>query len=99
MKLSKKILQRIEDFPLFYQKVWLECSKIPKGKVLTYKELAMKIGHPKACRAVGHALRKNPFAPIIPCHRVIGSNGKMIGYSAKGGVRKKREMLEKEGAV
>lgn len=99
MKIQKKILQKIKAFPLFYQKVWLECSKIPEGKTLTYKELAIKIGHPKAFRAVGLALKKNPFAPIIPCHRVIGSSGKMIGYSAKGGITKKRKMLKREGAI
>jgi O-6-methylguanine DNA methyltransferase len=99
MKISNKILQEIKAFPLFYQKVWKECSKIPEGKTITYKELAVKIGHPKACRAVGLALKKNPFAPVIPCHRVIGSSGKMVGYSAPGGIVKKRKMLKREGAI
>jgi O-6-methylguanine DNA methyltransferase len=63
---------------------------------LTYKQIAEKIGSPKAARAVGTALSKNPFAPIIPCHRVIRSDGKLGGYSARGGIKKKLEMIKSE---
>ncbi|MCB4790718.1 MAG: MGMT family protein [Elusimicrobia bacterium] len=86
-------------YPKFYRAVWLACSKIPKGKTLSYKELAVKIGRPKAFRAVGLALKKNPFAPIIPCHRVIGSKGGLVGYSGPGGIQNKRKMLKEEKAI
>jgi methylated-DNA-[protein]-cysteine S-methyltransferase len=78
----------------FNIKVWAQCLKIPEGEVRTYKWLAEKIGHPKAYRAVGNALASNPFAPAVPCHRVIRSDGSPGGYS--GGVKKKIVMLEKE---
>lgn len=63
---------------------------------MTYKEVAKKIGNPKAARAVGNALAKNLDAPLIPCHRVISCSG-MGGYSGKGGVRGKIKLLKKEG--
>ncbi len=69
-------------------------KKVPKGKVITYKTLAEKL-HTKAYRAVGNAMKKNPFAPHIPCHRVINSNGRLGGYSS--GIKKKIELLKKEG--
>ncbi len=71
--------------------------KIPPGKVLTYGQVARLIGQPKAARAVGNALATNMDAPIIPCHRVIGSDGKMHGYSAPGGIHRKIKLLKKEG--
>lgn len=92
-----KILREIKKYPLFYQKVWRYVMKIPKGEVRSYKWVAEKIGNPKAFRAVAVALKKNPFAPYIPCHRVIKSDGKIGGYSAKGGVRKKIKLLKLEG--
>ena len=64
----------------FQKKVWLELLKIPYGEVITYKELAKRIRNPKAERAVGGACNRNPLAIIIPCHRVVGSNGKLVGY-------------------
>lgn len=81
----------------FEQKVFRAIMKIPKGQVWTYGQVARKIGQPKAARAVGGALSRNMDAPIIPCHRVIGANGKMTGYSAVGGIKKKLLMLKKEG--
>ena len=96
LKNLTQIKTGIQKYPKFYQKVWLECVKIPAGKTSTYGDLAKKIGHPGAARAVGQALAKNPFAPAIPCHRVIRSDGKMGGYSAPGGIIKKRSMLEQE---
>ena len=64
----------------FQKMVWNEIKKIPKGKTITYKELAIKIGKPKAYRAVASACAKNPLSGITPCHRVIRSDGKMGGY-------------------
>jgi O-6-methylguanine DNA methyltransferase len=95
-KIPANILIRMKDYPEFYRKVWKECFKIPAGTVLTYGELAKRIKYPKAARAVGTALSKNPFAPIIPCHRVIRSDGKMGGYSAIGGIQLKKKMLKFE---
>jgi len=81
----------------FQKKVWKALMQIPKGKTTTYKELAKKIGKPKAVRAVANAVRANPCAPYIPCHRVVRSDGKLGGYSGKGGVKKKIKLLQKEG--
>jgi methylated-DNA-[protein]-cysteine S-methyltransferase len=77
--------------------VWSACKKIPKGKVSTYKEIAKAIGKPKAFRAVGNALNKNPFSPVVPCHRVVKSNGELGGFSS--GKLKKKRLLESEGIV
>ena len=81
----------------FQIKVWNAISKIPKGKVKTYKELARSIRKPKASRAVANACGKNPFPIKIPCHRVIRSDGRLGGYSGKGGIKTKRELLRSEG--
>ena len=78
----------------FMKKVWYELCKIPYGSTVTYKEIAKNIGNEKACRAVGSANNKNPIPIIIPCHRVIGTNGKLIGY--RGGVGLKKKLLELE---
>ena len=72
-------------------------KKIPRGKVKTYAQVAKAIGKPLAVRAVANAIGKNPYAPKIPCHRVIRSNGSLGGYSGKGGVKTKRFLLQKEG--
>ena len=81
----------------FQVKVWKAISKIPKGEVRTYKELAKVIKKPKAIRAVANACGKNPYLPKIPCHRVVGSNGCLGGYSAKGGTKQKKKLLIEEG--
>ena len=81
----------------FQKKVWREIIKIPKGKVLTYKELAKKVGQPRAVRAVANAVGANPVTITIPCHRVVRSDGALGGYSGKGGVKTKRALLLKEG--
>ena len=81
----------------FQIKVWNAISKIPKGKVKTYKELARSIRKPKASRAVANACGKNPFPIKIPCHRVIRSDGRLGGYSGKGGIKTKRKLLKNEG--
>ena len=83
----------------FQVKVWRAIAKIPKGEVRTYKELAKIIKKPKAIRAVANACGKNPYPIRIPCHRVIGSNGYLGGYSAKGGIKQKKYLLRKEGIV
>ncbi|MDD5688402.1 MAG: MGMT family protein [Elusimicrobia bacterium] len=91
-----KLCRSIEesDYPEFHKKVWLECLKIPKGQTISYSELARRIGSPDSARAVGNALSKNPFAPIVPCHRVICKDGKIGGYS--GNIKKKYNLLIKE---
>jgi len=79
----------------FNQKVWEKLKGIPKGRISTYKEIAKAIGKPKAFRAVGNACNKNPFAPKVPCHRIVKSNGRIGGYAQ--GPKKKTELLEREG--
>ncbi len=80
----------------FEKLVWNEISKIPYGNTTTYKEIAIKIGHPNSSRAVANACGKNPYPINIPCHRVIRSDGKIGGYSGPGGVTQKKKLLEKE---
>ena len=81
---------------LFQIKVWRYLRTIPKGKVITYKQLAKAIKMPKAVRAVANACAKNPYAPKIPCHRVIRSDGGLGGYSGPGGIRQKIRLLRSE---
>ena len=83
----------------FQLKVWDYLRRIPKGKTKTYKEVAIAIKRPLSYRAVANAVAKNPYAPIIPCHRVIRSDGTLGGYSGKGGVHKKKFLLKKEGII
>ncbi|MBC5624661.1 methylated-DNA--[protein]-cysteine S-methyltransferase [Clostridium sp. NSJ-49] len=78
----------------FQISVWKALSNISYGEKITYKSIAEKINNPKAVRAVGGANNKNPIAIIIPCHRVVGSNGKMVGYA--GGIDKKEYLLKLE---
>lgn len=78
----------------FQLAVWKKLQNIPYGQTTSYKEIAQKINKPKAYRAVGMANNKNPLPIIIPCHRVIGSNGKLIGYA--GGLKLKNYLLELE---
>ena len=80
----------------FQVKVWKEISKIPSGETRNYKDLAIAIGRPNSSRAVANACGKNPYPPTIPCHRVIRSDGKLGGYSGKGGIEEKRKLLLKE---
>lgn len=79
---------------LFQKKVWDELSKIPYGTTTTYLEIARQIGNPKAVRAIGGANGKNPINIIVPCHRVIGANGKLVGYG--GGLWRKEWLLNHE---
>lgn len=78
----------------FQKKVWDELLNIPYGETRTYKEIAIAIGNTNASRAVGNANNKNPIGIIIPCHRVIGSNNKLVGYA--GGLDKKEKLLNLE---
>ena len=80
----------------FQLKVWNELLKIPYGEVRTYKQIAIAIGRPKSSRAVANACASNPYAPMVPCHRVIRSDGSIGGYSGDGGVATKRELLDSE---
>ena len=81
----------------FQKKVWTALTKIKKGETVTYKELARRVGRPKAVRAVANAVGANPCAPYIPCHRVVRSDGKLGGYSGKGGIKTKIKLLQSEG--
>ena len=80
----------------FQLKVWKYLSKIPLGKVKTYKEVAIAIKRPKSARAVANACAQNPYSPKIPCHRVIKSDGSLGGYSGRGGIKKKLRLLRSE---
>ena len=81
----------------FQLKVWAYLRKIPRGNVKTYSQVAKAIGNPLAVRAVANAIGKNPYAPKIPCHRVIRSDRSLGGYSGRGGIKTKRFLLKKEG--
>lgn len=81
----------------FQRRVWQELQRIPRGQAISYKELAERIGNPKAARAVGQANGKNPIPLIIPCHRVIAADGGLGGYSS--GLDRKRWLLHHEGAL
>jgi len=82
----------------FSQKVMRECRKTPYGKTITYGQLAARAGSPKAARAVGTVMAKNPVALVVPCHRVVGASGGLGGYSAPSGIRMKKRLLRLEGA-
>ncbi|MGL4970324.1 MAG: methylated-DNA--[protein]-cysteine S-methyltransferase [Cetobacterium sp.] len=81
----------------FQKSVWNALLKIPYGEVKSYKDIAIAIGNPKACRAVGMANNKNPIPIVIPCHRVIGSNGKLTGYAYGLSLKDELLHLEKKG--
>ena len=81
----------------FQIKVWKYLKNIKKGNVLTYSDVAKGIKKPRAVRAVANAIGKNPYAPKIPCHRVIKSDGSLGGYSGKGGIKTKKKLLKSEG--
>lgn len=91
------------DLPLnpagteFQKRVWNELAKIPHGETISYTELAERVGRPGSHRAVGAANGRNPLPIVIPCHRVIGKDGKLTGYA--GGLEAKQKLLELEGAL
>jgi len=82
---------------IFQSECYEALKKVPKGKVITYAGLARMVGRPKAHRAVGSAMNKNPYAPQVPCHRVVKSNGDLGGFATDIKVKIKR--LQKEGVV
>jgi len=81
----------------FQKRVWAICRAIPRGETRTYGEMAHEAGSPRAARAVGQAMARNPWPVIVPCHRVIGSSHNLTGYG--GGLEMKRQMLVMEGAM
>ena len=80
----------------FRKKTWNELLKIPYGETITYGEQARRLGNPKSSRAVGQANGDNKILIVVPCHRVIGKNGKMTGFSSEGGIKMKEYLLELE---
>lgn len=93
-----KVLLKSSGLTEFQKSVLIEVSRIPRGHTITYERLAKRIDHPKASRAVGTALKRNPFPIIIPCHRVVRSDGSVGQYSF-GGTKAKKALLIKEGAM
>ncbi|MCL2817068.1 MAG: methylated-DNA--[protein]-cysteine S-methyltransferase [Clostridiales bacterium] len=101
-QLDAYLSRRLKEFSLplltagtpFMQKVWEELRKIPYGQTASYKEIAQRIGHPQAQRAVGMANNRNPIPIFIPCHRVIGADGSLVGFG--GGLELKRQLLDIE---
>jgi methylated-DNA-[protein]-cysteine S-methyltransferase len=81
----------------FQRRVWIEIARIPFGETLTYAELAQRAGAPGAARAAGAATGRNPLSIIVPCHRVVGSDGSLTGYA--GGIERKERLLRLEGAL
>jgi len=81
----------------FEKKVYLAVSGIPKGEVRSYKWVAKAVGRPGSARAVGNALNRNPYAPTVPCHRVVKSDGSIGGYSK--GIKSKKKLLKREGVL
>ena len=96
-------LRREFDLPLdlrgtpFQQQVWRELRKVPYGQTVSYGELARRVGRPGAARAVGQAVGANPIPIIVPCHRVVGADGSLVGYG--GGLEIKSALLRLEGAL
>jgi methylated-DNA-[protein]-cysteine S-methyltransferase len=84
--------------PDFHRRVYAVTRAIPPGRTMTYGEVAQALGEPGASRAVGQALGLNPFAPVVPCHRVLAAGGRSGGFSAEGGAATKLRMLEIERA-
>jgi len=100
MKASPNIMEsqirrgRIAPGMTFEQKVWAITARIPRGRVMTYADVARRLKS-NGYRAVGRALHRNPYSPQVPCHRVVGSNGRLTGFAQ--GLDKKRRMLQDEG--
>jgi methylated-DNA-[protein]-cysteine S-methyltransferase len=90
------IVLDMDGVPPFHRKVYELARTIPPGQTLTYGQVATKIGKPGAARAVGQALGRNPFAIVVPCHRVVAAGGKTGGFSADGGVATKLQLLSIE---
>ena len=95
IKTEKEVIEALKNKTQFERDVLVVTFRIPKGKVSTYKRIAEKIGKPKAYRAVANALHKNPLWPVVPCHRVINSDGSFGG--PKIGADERRKTVAKEG--
>ena len=96
--------RRVFDLPLdlaqvadFNRRVLRELERVPYGEVVTYGELAARAARPRAARAVGTVMNRNPLPIVLPCHRVIGANGRLVGYA--GGLERKEKLLRHEGAL
>ncbi|MEU3275343.1 methylated-DNA--[protein]-cysteine S-methyltransferase [Saccharomonospora sp. NPDC006951] len=87
----------LDRVPPFHRRVYEVTLGIPAGSTMTYGQVATELGDPGSARAVGQALGNNPFAPIVPCHRVLAAGGKAGGFSATGGLGTKRRLLDAEG--
>lgn len=98
---TKNLEKKIDSAPgtEFQKKVWKTLLKIPCGETRTYEWIAKQIGSPKAVRAVGSAVGRNPLAPEVPCHRVLRKDGSLGGYSGPGGLDQKKKLLKKEGVA
>lgn len=96
MTIPKNILEKMKAYSAFSQSVWRACAQIPRGETRTYAWIAQQIQKPGSARAVGRALGANPFAPTVPCHRVVRSDGGLGGYSGRGGLKTKRRLIEQE---
>lgn len=94
--MKSKTKKLMKAYPEFKRKVWLACASIPRGETRSYEWVAGKIGKPRACRAVANALAVNPFAPEIPCHRVIRKDGSIGGFSGRGGIMHKKRLILRE---
>ncbi len=92
------IVLDMQGVPPFHQRVYALARGIPPGETLTYGEIARRLGDPALARAVGQALGHNPFAPVVPCHRVLAAGGRSGGFSANGGIATKLRMLQIERA-
>ena len=88
-KIITKFSAEIPEGPPFTQRCWKACRSVPYGKTISYKELAEMAGSPKAVRAAGQAMRRNPLTIITPCHRVLSSNGNLHGYAGKTAAKSK----------
>ena len=90
---------RVTDDMSFADKARAICARIPCGSIATYGQIAKALDNPRAARAVGRAMATNPYAPDVPCHRVVASDGRLTGYGGAGGVDQKAQMLTDEGVV
>jgi methylated-DNA-[protein]-cysteine S-methyltransferase len=95
IRTEEGVIRFLSNKTEFERKVLVATFKIPKGKISTYKRIAEKVGRPRAYRAVATALRKNPLHPIVPCHRVVRSDGRFGGE--EGRAESRRKLVEKEG--
>ncbi|HKK98879.1 MAG TPA: methylated-DNA--[protein]-cysteine S-methyltransferase [Desulfotignum sp.] len=97
-KLTQFSLETAPEGTEFQRRVWQALKKIPYGTTISYGELARRIGNPKASRAVGMANAKNPIPIVIPCHRVIGKNGRLVGFGGGLDIKEKLLALEQQAA-